>query len=426
MFSWNNVPGDDNERLLRFLRDDFAIGWAKNAEISKLNDDKTIRISNGNNSAEIMADEKKEKATLKISDGSALDLKVKNEDGKLNIYGKSLKDELDEVSNAIEKPSDLLKWIGTEKFLGFVKTAEEISFPKLLVLSLLYTKWECVCTWDNIGEEDGNEDGKLTKELSQVPNFDWIANNVVIQRFESDRNTISISNNGNLAEITICDKEKENRKFKEIRAGRHLWTTKEIGKADISSNGILGELNKVPQKALFSWDNIPGSDSDSLLSFLRKEHDLNWAEEKADISKEDGKTISISKDGKSAEILIDETKEKATLKIGPDKTIDLKVKKEDGKLNLYAFALPKKLNLKEEGDNKWRIIDEEKGKETEYYVKIEKGSLKIFEDKILGLKVKEAEEGKLKIYKRREKQSEAITAENGVSVNHPRDVPVWN
>jgi hypothetical protein len=68
-----------------------------------------------------------------------------------------------------------------------------------------------------------------------------------------------------------------------------------------------------------------------------------------------------------------------------------------------GFALPKKLNLKEEGDKKWRIIDEEKGNETEYYVRAENGSLKIFEDNVLGLKVKEAEEGKLKIYKRREK-----------------------
>ena len=57
-------------------------------------------------------------------------------------------------------------------------------------------------------------------------------------------------------------------------------------------------------------------------------------------------------------------------------------------------------------------------------MRIENGSLKIFEDTISGLKVKEAEEGKLKIYKRREKQSEAITAEKGVSVNRPLDVPV--
>ena len=315
LFSWNNVPGDDNERLLGFLRDDFAIGWAKNAEISKPNDDKTIRISKGNNSAEIMTDDKKEKATLKISDGRALDLKVKNEDGKLNIYGKSLKEELDEVSKAIEKPSDLLELIDRKKFLRFVKDAEEeISFPKLLVLSLLYSKWECVCRWDNMGEEDGNEDGKFIEELSQVPNFDWVANDALIERLDKD--TASISNAEHLAEVTICDKEKENKRFKEIRAGRHL-TTMGIGRNDIDRDAIRKELDKVPRTD--------------------------------------------------------------------------------------AFALPENLNLKEEGGNKWRIIDKT-GNETKFYVRIEKGSLKIFvENKFLGLKVKEAEEGKLKIYKRREK-----------------------
>jgi len=89
LFSWDNVPGDDNERLLRSLRDDLDIGWVENAEISKSYGDKTILISNDNNSAKIMIDENKEKATLKISDGRIHDLKVKIENGKLNLYDKT-------------------------------------------------------------------------------------------------------------------------------------------------------------------------------------------------------------------------------------------------------------------------------------------------------------------------------------------------
>jgi 2-polyprenyl-3-methyl-5-hydroxy-6-metoxy-1,4-benzoquinol methylase len=45
-----------------------------------------ISISKGKNLAEIMMDEKKENATLKISDVRTHDLKVKAEGGKLNIY----------------------------------------------------------------------------------------------------------------------------------------------------------------------------------------------------------------------------------------------------------------------------------------------------------------------------------------------------
>jgi hypothetical protein len=229
--------------------------------------------------------------------------------------------------------------IGTEKFLEFVKVGEGISFPKLLVLSLLYTKWKYVFGWDNICVGEGNEDGKFIKELSKVSNFEWVANDAVIEPLELDKNAVSISNAEHLAEITICEKKEENKRFKEIRAGRYLGDI--IGCDDLNKEAIRKELDKEPRT--------------------------------------------------------------------------------DG------FALPDKFKLKEEGVNKWRIIDETDN-ETEYYVRIENGSLKIFgEAKILGLKVKEAEGGKLKIYKRREKQLEVTTVEKGVKVtanSYPLDVPV--
>ena len=88
LFSWDDVPGDDskNKELLKFLRDDLNVYWAENAEIRKSNDGMTISISNDENSAEIMINEKKEKATLKIRDVITYDLKAKKENGKLNIY----------------------------------------------------------------------------------------------------------------------------------------------------------------------------------------------------------------------------------------------------------------------------------------------------------------------------------------------------
>nr|QNO57678.1 hypothetical protein NMCMJOEM_00016 [Methanosarcinales archaeon ANME-1 ERB7] len=46
LFSWENVPGTDRERLLRFLSDDINIGWAEEkAKISKSINGKTIVIS---------------------------------------------------------------------------------------------------------------------------------------------------------------------------------------------------------------------------------------------------------------------------------------------------------------------------------------------------------------------------------------------
>jgi hypothetical protein len=88
LLNWDSVPGNDDEKFKKSLRDYFDIGWAENAEIIKLEDGKTIRIFKDEYSAEIIIDEKKEKASLKISDGRTLDLKIKKENGKLNIYKK--------------------------------------------------------------------------------------------------------------------------------------------------------------------------------------------------------------------------------------------------------------------------------------------------------------------------------------------------
>jgi len=88
LFSWDNVPGNDSNRLRKFLMDDLDIDWVESAEIHKSDDGKTIHILKNDNSAEIMIDEVKENATLKIRDGRTYKLKVKKEKDKLNIYMK--------------------------------------------------------------------------------------------------------------------------------------------------------------------------------------------------------------------------------------------------------------------------------------------------------------------------------------------------
>ena len=84
LFSWNNVPGTDNERLLRYLITYHDIDWVKSAEIRKSDDDKTIYIFKDGNSAEITIDEAGEMVILKINDDRIHDLEVKKEN--YNIY----------------------------------------------------------------------------------------------------------------------------------------------------------------------------------------------------------------------------------------------------------------------------------------------------------------------------------------------------
>ena len=365
LFSWNNVPEDDTERIMNFLKMEHRIDWAGNAKVDKHDDDKTIRLFKDENSAEIIIDDKEEKATLKITDCRTHELKVKKENGKLNIY-KELEDAVKEVASspstvgeaAEVKKRYFFSWnsvsgVDVEKLkefleydfdIGWVRNAEipksddcktiRISKDENLAEIIIDDKKEKatlkitdVQTHElKVKKENGklniykgdNENEKIIEELCKDSNFNWVTNGVVIERLDND--TVSISNAKHLAEITICEKKGENKRFKQIRAGRlcasRNLTTQDIGTDDNKKEAISKELKKIPQTD--------------------------------------------------------------------------------------AFACPKEIELDKEGLNKWRIINNT-GNEKEYYVRIEneKGSLKIFEDTSLELKVKEAEDGTLKIYKRR-------------------------
>jgi transcription termination factor NusB len=83
LFNWDNFTENDNEKLIKFLRDKFNIDLEENVAIEKT--DETINIPETDPSVTITMDNK-EKATVKIIDGRTHELKVKTENGKRNIY----------------------------------------------------------------------------------------------------------------------------------------------------------------------------------------------------------------------------------------------------------------------------------------------------------------------------------------------------
>jgi iron complex transport system permease protein len=92
VFTLDEVPGRDSERLKQHLIAEYGIGWVESAEISKSGDD-TITITGvGDNKVEIARDYRDaEKITVKISgdrDSSnrVNDLRVKEVNGELHIH----------------------------------------------------------------------------------------------------------------------------------------------------------------------------------------------------------------------------------------------------------------------------------------------------------------------------------------------------
>ncbi len=84
LFGWDEIQGKDSGILIKFLKQEFGIGWDETAKIEKI--DNSIRVTTGKNCLSLGLNNEKDKMNLKIDDGRSAELIVKNENSKLNIY----------------------------------------------------------------------------------------------------------------------------------------------------------------------------------------------------------------------------------------------------------------------------------------------------------------------------------------------------
>ena len=86
LFRWDDVIGNDRERFIEFLKQKSGIDWVETAEIEKIDDGKTIRVSAGNNYLSLGLNDEKTKVNLEIDDGRTEGFIAKTVNGKSNIY----------------------------------------------------------------------------------------------------------------------------------------------------------------------------------------------------------------------------------------------------------------------------------------------------------------------------------------------------
>ncbi len=87
LFTWENVPGNQSNRLLNSLKNDFNIIWAENAQISK-DEDKTIHVFTDENSIELKLYNDSAQSWV-----SSLGLWIIKENGTNNVYHKKYQNE---------------------------------------------------------------------------------------------------------------------------------------------------------------------------------------------------------------------------------------------------------------------------------------------------------------------------------------------
>jgi hypothetical protein len=209
LFSWEEVPGNDNERLIEFLKQNFGIGWVKKSKIEKIND-RTIRISSEINYLLLRLNVDKKKVYLKIDGFRTEEFSAETENGKLNIY--------------IKIKKDLIRPMIAE--LNFLRLARA------------YNDQEFLFCWDNI-LDDAEKLQEYAKGLLDYlrDNKFGRTNGAAIRKSDDDK-SISIITHTNSAEIMIDErKEHATLKFNDGRIHK-LTVKKENGNFNVY--GVIG------------------------------------------------------------------------------------------------------------------------------------------------------------------------------------------
>ncbi len=82
LFSWDEIPGKDNSRLIEFLVQNYGAKWVKTAKIEKIDNNKAIKIFTENHNVLLRLHEE----TITFDDGSIYEFDEYEENGKFNIY----------------------------------------------------------------------------------------------------------------------------------------------------------------------------------------------------------------------------------------------------------------------------------------------------------------------------------------------------
>ncbi len=86
LFCWDDTPGKDSKRLLKFLSETLEMQWINNAKIEKNKGGKIITITNEKESIRFRLDESKGKVIREMGDGDVYKYILKRENSRLNIY----------------------------------------------------------------------------------------------------------------------------------------------------------------------------------------------------------------------------------------------------------------------------------------------------------------------------------------------------
>lgn len=145
--------------------------------------------------------------------------------------------------------------------------------------------------------------------------------------------------------------------------------------AEIKKNDDNRTINAIGEKYLFSWDEIPGNDNKRLIGFLKKRYNIEWADN-TNIEKIDGsKTIRVYFKNNFLSLNLNDDETNVILKIDNVRADEFIAKTENDKLNIYGET---NLSLKLNDDQTKVCLKIDNDIIEEFIVKTENAKLNIY------------------------------------------------
>jgi hypothetical protein len=112
LFSWGNIPGEDNEKLVNHLEKCLKLNWVKNADIHKSDDNTTITLTSGKHTLILRLENI---VLLELGIEETYKYAVQKENGKLNVYNNEARLILRELNSEDDEGFERLANIITER-----------------------------------------------------------------------------------------------------------------------------------------------------------------------------------------------------------------------------------------------------------------------------------------------------------------------
>jgi hypothetical protein len=144
VFSWEDVPGVDEQKLKKFIEDRYSLNWTGTAKIAKSEDNNSIVVSNQDKNLSLTLNYDKTNATLKISNKRNDTFLALDEEGKLNIYY-----QMKDVIN-ISNKNDPDQWIQFQIDDIDIEDGEGVAFLNISEGATYYLRFDRSDTNKNI------------------------------------------------------------------------------------------------------------------------------------------------------------------------------------------------------------------------------------------------------------------------------------